>query len=62
MAKIEPPSKEENLDGHCATDSASVRLDAYYPHYDKTCNHGHYSFERHGRRCSCGAWMVDFGD
>ena len=27
-----------------------------------TCNHKHYSFDQHGRRCTCGELMVDFGD
>jgi hypothetical protein len=28
----------------------------------KTCNHSHYNFKTHGRVCTCGTTMVDFGD
>jgi len=28
----------------------------------KTCDHKHYSFEKHGRYCTCGTIMCDFGD
>lgn len=26
------------------------------------CDHRHYEFAKHGRRCTCGALMLDFGD
>ena len=41
-----------------------VSLKPLPPHfnYEGTCDHKHWTFEKHGRRCSCGAWMVDFGD
>lgn len=26
------------------------------------CDHAHWSFATHGRICSCGAMMLDFGD
>lgn len=29
---------------------------------NKSCDHKHYSFEKHGRHCTCGTIMVDFGD
>ena len=34
------------------------------PHFDYNgpCKHEHYDLAKHGRRCTCGAWMVDFGD
>lgn len=28
----------------------------------RTCDHKHYRYEKHGRRCTCGELMVDFGD
>jgi len=28
----------------------------------KLCNHSHYSFDKHGRVCTCGVFMADFGD
>lgn len=27
-----------------------------------SCDHRHYKFDVHGRRCTCGELMVDFGD
>jgi hypothetical protein len=29
---------------------------------DITCNHLHYRFKEHGRYCTCGTAMCDFGD
>ena len=29
---------------------------------DPPCSHAHYSFDKYGRICTCGATMVDFGD
>ena len=29
---------------------------------NEACDHRHYRFELHGRVCTCGAWMVDYGD
>lgn len=26
------------------------------------CDHRHFKFDLHGRRCTCGELMVDFGD
>lgn len=26
------------------------------------CDHSKWTFEKNGRVCPCGAWMVDFGD
>jgi hypothetical protein len=29
---------------------------------EKKCDHKHYSFAKHGRVCTCGAMMKDWGD
>jgi hypothetical protein len=26
------------------------------------CDHKHWDLKKHGRRCTCGAWMFDPGD
>lgn len=26
------------------------------------CDHRHYDYTKHGRRCTCGALITDFGD
>ena len=28
----------------------------------KPCDHKHWSFKTHGRACSCGVYVMDFGD
>ena len=28
----------------------------------ESCDHSHWSFAKHGRRCTCGALMEDWGD
>lgn len=29
---------------------------------NRLCNHSHYDFKKHGRFCTCGTVMCDFGD
>jgi hypothetical protein len=29
---------------------------------NRSCDHKHYDFKKHGRYCTCGSIMVDFGD
>ncbi len=29
---------------------------------ERSCTHAHYNWEQHGRRCTCGAVMVDWDD
>jgi len=29
---------------------------------DARCTHTHWNFKQHGRMCTCGTLMLDFGD
>lgn len=37
-------------------------LHIYDPNQLAPCDHRHWSFRTHGRLCSCGLMMADFGD
>jgi hypothetical protein len=40
----------------------ALRNAGYAPGTKPACNHMHWTFQQHGRRCTCGVSMVDFGD
>lgn len=62
MTEDEWAELRKRIDGWIKWRESGDKVTAMLGPDHPTCRHEHYDFEKHGRRCTCGTWMADFGD